>query len=75
MGLAPRVAEMLYQHYQSAVDRHVSEGAEIESAEAHAQAELQSYEVPVGFLIETAPFSEDNGLLSGVGKLLRTKLK
>jgi fatty acid CoA ligase FadD9 len=38
-------------------------------------AELQSYEVPVDFLVETEPFSEDNGLLSGVGKLLRPKLK
>ncbi len=38
-------------------------------------AELQSYEVPVDFLVEAEPFSEDNGLLSGVGKLLRPKLK
>ncbi len=38
-------------------------------------AELQSYEVPVDFLIESEPFNEDNGLLSGVGKLLRPKLK
>lgn len=38
-------------------------------------AELQSYEVPVDFLVESEPFSEDNALLSGVGKLLRPKLK
>lgn len=38
-------------------------------------AELQSYEVPADFIIESEPFSEDNGLLSGVGKLLRPKLK
>jgi fatty acid CoA ligase FadD9 len=38
-------------------------------------AELQSYEVPVDFLVEFEAFSEDNGLLSGVGKLLRPKLK
>ncbi|QZA17893.1 thioester reductase domain-containing protein [Mycobacterium malmoense] len=38
-------------------------------------AELQSYEVPVDFLVEPEPFSEDTGLLSGVGKLLRPKLK
>ncbi len=38
-------------------------------------AELQSYEVPVDFVVETEPFGEDNGLLSGVGKLLRPKLK
>lgn len=28
-------------------------------------ADLQSYEAPVDFLVETEPFSEDNGLLSG----------
>jgi fatty acid CoA ligase FadD9 len=38
-------------------------------------AELQSYEVPADFLIEPEPFSADNGLLSGVGKLLRPNLK
>ena len=38
-------------------------------------AELQSYEVPADFLVESEPFSESNGLLSGVGKLLRPKLK
>jgi fatty acid CoA ligase FadD9 len=38
-------------------------------------AELQSYEVPADFLIESEPFSADNGLLSGVGKVLRPKLK
>jgi fatty acid CoA ligase FadD9 len=38
-------------------------------------AELQSYELPVDFLVESEPFSTDNGLLSGVGKLLRPKLK
>ncbi|HEY2504622.1 MAG TPA: carboxylic acid reductase [Mycobacterium sp.] len=41
MGLVPRVAEMLYQRYQSAVERIVSEGADIKSAEAEAQAELR----------------------------------
>ncbi|MCW2686236.1 MAG: putative long-chain fatty-acid--CoA ligase [Mycobacterium sp.] len=38
-------------------------------------AELQSYEVPADFLIEHEPFSAANGLLSGVGKVLRPKLK
>jgi fatty acid CoA ligase FadD9 len=38
-------------------------------------AELQSYEVPADFLIETEPFSAANGLLSGAGKNLRPKLK
>jgi fatty acid CoA ligase FadD9 len=38
-------------------------------------AELQSYELPVDFIVEVEPFSADNGLLSGVGKLLRPNLK
>ena len=38
-------------------------------------AELQSYELPIDFLIENEPFSAANGLLSGVGKLLRSRLK
>ncbi|BCP14141.1 carboxylic acid reductase [Mycobacterium paraintracellulare] len=37
-------------------------------------ADLQSYELPADFLIEPEPFSTANGLLSGVGKLLRPKL-
>lgn len=37
--------------------------------------EMQSYELPVDFLIEDKPFSTAEGLLSGVGKLLRPKLK
>jgi len=40
-----------------------------------AAAELQSYEVPVDFLIETEPFTDQNGLLSGLGKQLRPRLK
>jgi fatty acid CoA ligase FadD9 len=36
---------------------------------------LNGYEVPRDFLIETQPFSLENGLLSGVGKFLRPKLK
>ncbi|MGY4101256.1 carboxylic acid reductase [Nocardia sp. R16R-3T] len=38
-------------------------------------AELNSYEVPRAFLIETTPFTQENGLLSSVAKLLRPKLK
>jgi fatty acid CoA ligase FadD9 len=40
-----------------------------------AAAELQPYEVPVDFLIETEPFTAANGLLSGEGKLLWPRLK
>jgi fatty acid CoA ligase FadD9 len=37
--------------------------------------ELNGYEIPRDFLIETAPFSQANGLLSEIGKHLRPKLK
>jgi fatty acid CoA ligase FadD9 len=37
--------------------------------------QLNGYEIPREFLIETEPFSLANGLLSGVGKFLRPKLK
>jgi fatty acid CoA ligase FadD9 len=41
MGLVPRVAEMLYQRYQSAVERIIAKGADTESAEAEARAQLR----------------------------------
>ncbi|MCA2266335.1 thioester reductase domain-containing protein [Mycobacterium marseillense] len=37
--------------------------------------QLNGYELPRDFLLETEPFSLANGLLSGVGKFLRPKLK
>ncbi|BBZ47673.1 hypothetical protein [Mycobacterium parmense] len=40
-----------------------------------AAAALQSYQVPVDFLIETEPFTVANGLLSGEGTLLWPRLK
>ncbi|MET0701175.1 MAG: carboxylic acid reductase [Mycobacterium sp.] len=36
---------------------------------------LQSYEVPRDFLVETTPFSLENGLLTGIRKLAWPKLK
>ncbi|MEU6961389.1 carboxylic acid reductase [Streptomyces chrestomyceticus] len=39
-----------------------------------AEAGLNAYEMPRDFLIETEPFSQQNGLLSGVRKLLRPAL-
>jgi fatty acid CoA ligase FadD9 len=39
------------------------------------RAELHGYEVPIDVLIEYEPFSTDNGLLAGVGKALRPRLK
>ncbi|MFE0020239.1 carboxylic acid reductase [Amycolatopsis sp. NPDC059021] len=37
--------------------------------------DLNSYEIPRDYLIETEPFSPENGLLSGIRKLLRPQLK
>src|SRR5271169_2557888 len=39
------------------------------------QASLQSYEVPRDFIIETTPFTLENGLLTGIRKLAWPKLK
>ena len=39
------------------------------------KAALRSYEVPRDFIIEPAPFSEENGLLTGIGKMARPQLK
>jgi fatty acid CoA ligase FadD9 len=39
------------------------------------QAHLQSYEVPRDFIIETTPFTLENGLLTGIRKLAWPKLK
>ena len=38
-------------------------------------ADLQSYEIPRDFLIETTPFTLENGLLTGIRKLARPNLK
>ncbi len=38
-------------------------------------AGLQSYEIPRDFLVETKPFTLENGLLTGIRKLARPKLK
>ncbi|ORA08492.1 carboxylic acid reductase [Mycobacterium asiaticum] len=38
-------------------------------------ADLQSYEIPRDFLIETMPWTLENGLLTGIRKLARPQLK
>ncbi|MGJ6121654.1 carboxylic acid reductase [Mycolicibacterium sp. Y3] len=38
-------------------------------------ADLQSYEIPRDFLVETTPFTVENGLLTGIRKLAWPKLK
>ncbi|WP_319448352.1 MULTISPECIES: carboxylic acid reductase [unclassified Mycobacterium] len=56
-------------------------GAELKSAisaslkEAARTAALQSYEVPRDFLVETNPFTLENGLLTGIRKLAWPRLK
>ena len=37
--------------------------------------QLNGYEIPRDFLIETEPFGQHNGLLSGIGKFLRPNLR
>ena len=39
------------------------------------EANLQSYEVPRDFIVETTPFTLENGLLTGIRKLAWPKLK
>jgi fatty acid CoA ligase FadD9 len=39
------------------------------------EADLQSYEIPRDFLVETRPFTLENGLLTGIRKLARPQLK
>ncbi|SEH83034.1 fatty acid CoA ligase FadD9 [Mycolicibacterium rutilum] len=57
------------------------DGAALKSAlteslqEVARTAGLQSYEIPRDFLVETTPFTLENGLLTGIRKLARPKLK
>ena len=43
--------------------------------DAARSADLQSYEIPRDFLIETTPFTMENGLLTGIQKLAWPRLK
>ncbi|OBB10503.1 oxidoreductase [Mycolicibacterium setense] len=43
--------------------------------EVAREADLQSYEIPRDFIVETTPFSVENGLLTGIRKLAWPKLK
>ncbi len=54
----------------------VSKEAISESLQEVARdADLQSYEIPRDFIVETTPFSLENGLLTGIRKLAWPKLK
>ncbi|GGF37068.1 carboxylic acid reductase [Williamsia phyllosphaerae] len=47
-----------------------------ESLQRSAKAAgLQSYEIPRDFIVETTPFTLENGLLTGIRKLARPRLK
>jgi fatty acid CoA ligase FadD9 len=56
-------------------------GAELKSAisaslkDAARVANLQSYEIPRDFIVETVPFTMENGLLTGIRKLAWPRLK
>ncbi len=57
-------------------DANASKSAIAESLQTVArQANLQSYEVPRDFIVETTPFTLENGLLTGIRKLAWPKLK
>ncbi|WIM88522.1 carboxylic acid reductase [Candidatus Mycobacterium wuenschmannii] len=57
-------------------DENVSKSAIAESLQNVAKTVgLQSYEVPRDFIVETTPFSLENGLLTGIRKLAWPKLK
>jgi fatty acid CoA ligase FadD9 len=57
-------------------DEKTSKSAIAESLQTVArQANLQSYEVPRDFIVETTPFTLENGLLTGIRKLAWPKLK
>jgi fatty acid CoA ligase FadD9 len=57
-------------------DANASKSEIAESLQTVArQANLQSYEVPRDFIVETTPFSLENGLLTGIRKLAWPKLK
>ncbi|MUL84344.1 MULTISPECIES: carboxylic acid reductase [unclassified Mycolicibacterium] len=57
-------------------DAGVSREAISESLQEVArEADLQSYEIPRDFIVETTPFSLENGLLTGIRKLAWPKLK
>jgi fatty acid CoA ligase FadD9 len=43
--------------------------------DAAKAAALQPYEIPRDFIVETTPFTQESGLLTGIGKMARPKLK
>ncbi len=64
---AEELAEMGEDRARAAIRRGLNEVA--------GEHGLNSYEIPREFLIETAPFSPENGLLTGIGKFSRPNFK
>ncbi|MCV7193566.1 carboxylic acid reductase [Mycolicibacterium brumae] len=64
-------AEALAGDDADALKRRLAESLQ----DVAARSELASYEIPRDFLVETEPFSTDNGLLTGIRKLAWPKLK
>ncbi|HWY01640.1 MAG TPA: AMP-binding protein, partial [Mycobacterium sp.] len=67
---------------QDAFDRYPgSDGAQLKRAigeslqEVAKSSGLQSYEIPRDFIVETTPWTSENGLLTGIRKLARPQLK
>lgn len=62
MGVVPRVVDMLFQHYQTRVDALIAEGAEADSADRTAKAELREDVLGgrvVAGMLATAPLSPE----------------
>ncbi len=64
-------AEALANHDASELRAMISESL----ADVARAAGLQSFEVPRDFILETTAFTVENGLLTGIRKLARPKLK
>ncbi|MCT7659624.1 carboxylic acid reductase [Mycobacterium deserti] len=64
-------SEALARHGTEAVRPMIAESLQ----DIARAAGLQSYEIPRDFIIETTPFTLENGLLTGIRKLARPKLK
>ena len=66
---------------EEALQRYADEGLALKSQIADSlqnvakEGGLQSYEVPRDFIVETTPFTLENGLLTGIRKLAWPKLK
>jgi fatty acid CoA ligase FadD9 len=63
--------EALSRHGVAGVKPLISESLQ----DVAKAAGLQSYEIPRDFIIETAPWTLENGLLTGIRKLARPQLK